>query len=232
MNIATINVNNINTFGFSSKNELLDYVDDKKKILVALNAEKIIKKDKRLRDLINNNIGYSDGISIVWALKKKGIAAVKIPGVEIWYDIIKKYTQKSFYLIGSTQEVIGKTVNQLRLELPEINIVGYRDGFIKTDDEKSELLNELVLMKPEIVFVAQGSPRQEFLMEELLIAHPALYVGLGGSFDVYCGKKNRAPKFFINNGLEWFYRLLKEPTRLSRQAVLIKFWWLYLSNKL
>ncbi len=232
MKINTALINNVKTFAFHSKQALLEYVVDKKKILIALNAEKVLKKDKKLITLINNNIGYSDGISIVWALKKKGIEATKIPGVEIWFDIIKKYPTKSFYLMGSTQEVIEKTTQKLRAEFPAINIVAYRNGFIKNQVEKDKIKAQLTELKPDVVFVAQGSPRQEYLMEELLKIHPALYVGLGGSFDVYCGFKSRAPTFFINNGLEWFYRLLKEPTRISRQMVLIKFWWLYIFNKL
>ena len=60
-------------------------------------------------------------------------------------------------------------------------------------------------------------------MDELINIYPALYMGLGGSFDIYGGDKKRAPKFFLKLELEWFYRLLKEPTRVSRQIALFKF---------
>ena len=232
MEIKKVSVNHVDTFAFNSKDELLDYVEDKNKILVALNAEKILNKDERLINIINNNIGYSDGISIVWALKKKGVNTIKIPGVEVWHDIINKYKHKSYYFIGSTQKVIEKTVEKLKEEFPGLNVLGFRNGFLDSEAEKEELANNLLYKKPDIVFVAQGSPRQEFLMEDLKALHPGLYVGLGGSFDVYCGAKNRAPAFFIRNGLEWLYRLLMEPTRFSRQFILIKYWWLYVFNKL
>lgn len=230
MQSKIINNNKINAF--QSKKDFLDQIKDEKKILIAMNAEKILKKDERLREIINNNIGYPDGVGSVMALKKKGIAAVKIPGSEFWIDIINRYKdEKSFYLIGSTQEVIDSTVKKLKEEYPGINILGYRDGFI---DElaKEELKKTLLELKPDIVFVAQGTPRQEFLMDELIKIHPALYMGLGGSFDIYGGNKKRAPEIFLDLHLEWLYRLLKEPTRFSRQLTLVKFLFLLILNKL
>ena len=85
--------------------------------------------------------------------------------------------------------------------------------------------------KPDVIFIAMGSPKQEFLMRDFLKKYNALYMGLGGSFDVYSGVKKRAPKIFINLGLEWLYRLLKEPTRFSRQTSLVKFFLKILFDK-
>lgn len=220
-NNATVNGLKINSF--ISKDEFLDYINDKKNILVAINAEKILKEDKRLKNIINENIGYPDGVGAVMALKQKGLTATKIPGSEFWLDIINRYqNEKSFYLIGTTTEVIENTVKKLKLEYPNINILGYQNGFIN-EEQKKELKEKLKDLKPDVVFVAQGTPRQEFLMDELIKTHPALYMGLGGSFDIYGGDKKRAPKIFLDLHLEWLYRLLKEPTRFGRQLVLVKF---------
>lgn len=216
-------VNNIKINSFKSKDEFLELIKNEKNILVAINAEKILKKDEQLKSIINNNIGYPDGIGAVMALKQKGLNAVKIPGSEFWLDIINKFqNKKSFYFVGSTQEVIDNTVKKLKNEFPDINILGHRDGFIN-ENQKEELKQTLTELKPDVVFVAQGSPRQEFLMNELIAIHPALYMGLGGSFDIYGGDKKRAPKIFLDLHLEWLYRLLKEPTRFGRQLVLAKF---------
>lgn len=216
-------INNLRVQSFKSKKEFLEIIKNKKNILVAINAEKILKKDDRLRKIINDNIGYPDGVGAVMALKQKGLDAIKIPGSEFWLDIINKYQQeKSFYFIGTTQEVIENTVKKLKKEYPNINILGYQNGFIN-NEEKIELKEKLKDLKPDVVFVAQGTPRQEFLMDELIKVHPALYMGLGGSFDIYGGTKKRAPKIFLDLHCEWLYRLLKEPTRISRQIVLIKF---------
>ena len=220
-NNATVNGLKINSF--ISKDEFLDYINNKKKILVAINAEKILKEDTKLKNIINENIGYPDGIGAVMALKQKGLKANKIPGSEFWLDIVNRYqNEKSFYLIGTTTEVIENTVKKLKKEYPNINILGYQNGFINKE-QKIELKEKLKNLKPDIVYVAQGTPRQEFLMDELIKIHPALYMGLGGSFDIYGGYKKRAPKIFLDLHCEWLYRLLKEPTRIGRQIVLIKF---------
>ncbi len=221
MNYAIIKNYKINVF--SSKNIFLENIKDCKKILIAMNAEKIMKNDEKLKRIINSNIGYSDGIGAVLALKVKGLKAIKLPGSELWLDIIQKFEKtKTFYFIGSTETVIRNTVKRLKKEYPQIKVVGYRNGFFKNND-KRKLIVELKILKPDIVFVAQGSPRQEFLMDELITHHPALYMGLGGSFDIYGGDKKRAPKLFLNLELEWLYRLWKEPSRVSRQLALIKF---------
>ncbi|WP_235914987.1 WecB/TagA/CpsF family glycosyltransferase [Flagellimonas ochracea] len=192
-------------------------------MLIALNAEKLNKNESKLDDLINSNIGYPDGIGAVLALRRKGLKAVKIPGAEFWLDIITRYVEsKSFYFIGSTTPVIEQTITKLKLEFPNIKINGYRNGFFEEGDE-TKLIGNLIASRPDIVFVAMGSPRQELLMSELMEEHPALYMGLGGSFDVYVGLKKRAPKLYQKLGLEWFYRLVKEPTRISRQTSLLKF---------
>ena len=74
-----------------------------------------------------------------------------------------------------------------------------------------------------VVFVAMGSPKQELLMEEISMKHPAIYQGLGGSFDVYTGNVKRAPKWWVDHNLEWAYRLVKEPSRIKRQIHLVRF---------
>lgn len=215
---------NIEVFAFPCRQVFLDYIKSKQKILVAINALKIIIEDQKLHRIINENIAYADGVGAVIALRRKGFNAVKIPGSEFWLDIVEKYyNEKSFYLVGGSQHVIEKTINKLKKEYPTIKIVGYRNGFLKEGD-KNRLVAELKNKKPDIVFVAQGSPRQEYLMDELIKMHPALYMGLGGSLDVFCGLKKRAPQLFLNSDLEFLYRLMKEPWRFRRQSYLIKFY--------
>ena len=216
-------IRNYKIHAFESKKDFLNQIKNEKKILVAMNAEKILKDDEHLRDIVNRNIGYADGVGAVMALKKNGLDAVKIPGAEFWLDIIKEFEkEKSFYFVGSSSDVMKKTVLKLQREFLHVNIVDYRDGYLR-DGDKEKLIEDLHVKKPDVVFIAQGSPRQEYLMEELIKVHPALYMGLGGSFDVYSGLKKRAPKIFIDLHAEWLYRLLKEPTRISRQVALIKF---------
>lgn len=221
-----VTLNGVKVHPFKSFTELLDYVLGQKGILVAINAEKILHATNETRDIINRNIGYCDGIGAVMAVKKHGYKdAVKIPGCELWLKIIASLYRegKSFYLVGGKQEVIQNTVEKLKIEFPNINIANYRNGYIKTDEEKQNLIADIAEKKPDVVFVAMGSPKQELLMEEMAQQHAAIYQGLGGSFDVYTGNVKRAPKWWVDHNLEFAYRLVKQPSRIKRQIHLIRF---------
>lgn len=225
MDKERVDLRGVKVFPFNSFNELLKYVEKHKGILVAINAEKILHATSQTREIINRNIGYCDGAGAVMALKKKGYQAVKLPGCELWLKIIA-YTfkgGKTFYLIGGKQEVVDATVQKLRSDFPGINIVNYRNGYIKTDEEKKALLDDIAVKKPDVVFVAMGSPKQELLMEEMSERHKAIYQGLGGSFDVYTGRVKRAPKWWVDHNLEFAYRLIKQPSRIKRQIHLARY---------
>ncbi len=228
-----IYINGVKTYCFASRQEAIDLAFSERKSLIAVNAEKILHANKRTRDLFNEHIGFSDGIGAVWALKKKGFKnAIKIPGCELWLDIIKAVNgSKSFYLVGSRQEVIENTVDKLKKEFPEIRIINYRNGYLNNEEEKRELLNDIVTHKPDVVFVAMGSPKQEELIEDMQNVHPAVYQGLGGSFDVYAGAVKRAPEWWVNHNLEWAYRLVRQPARIKRQIYLVKFMWMLVWGK-
>lgn len=222
-----ISVNGVKINPFTSFNELLDYVMHHKGILVAINAEKILHATPQTRDIINRNIGYCDGIGAVMALRRHGQKqAVKLPGCELWLKIIAALYKdgKRFYLVGSKQEVIEATVAKLKQEFAGIDIVGYRNGYIKTEEERKALIDDIAARRPDVVFVAMGSPKQELLMEEMSERHPAIYQGLGGSFDVYTDYVKRAPQWWVRHNLEFAYRLIKQPSRIKRQIHLVRFW--------
>ena len=222
-----IEVKGVKIYPFKSPEELIGFVEVQKGILVAINAEKILHATEQTRGIINRNIGYCDGVGAVMALKKKGCAeVVKIPGCELWLKIVEAWYRKgkSFYLVGSRPDVIEATVNRLMKDYPGVEIAGYRDGYIKSEEEKEALLNDIAEKKPDVVFVAMGSPKQELLMEEMQQVHPVVYQGLGGSFDVYTGNVERAPQWWVKHNLEWAYRLLKQPSRIGRQIHLVRFW--------
>jgi len=217
-------VNGVKTYAPSSRKELIDYAFEQKAILVAVNAEKILHATDESRAIINRNVGYPDGVGAVWALEKKGCKnVVKIPGCELWLDIIQQHEQtKSFYLIGGKEDVIQATISKLKENFSSINIVNYRNGYLSPEDE-APLIDDIVAKKPDVIFVAMGSPKQELLMEKMNQSHPAVYQGLGGSFDVYTGNVKRAPEWWVKNNLEWAYRLVKQPRRIGRQIHLVRF---------
>lgn len=228
-----VELNGMKVFPFTSSRKLLEYVDSHKGILVAVNAEKVTKATDETRSIVNNNIGYADGAGVVVAMHKLGHPdAVRIAGADLWLDIVREsYKGKSFYLIGGKQEVIDETIAKLKQEYEGIKILGYRNGYIKTDQERQTLINDIAEKKPDVVYVAMGSPKQEFLMADMMKIHPAIYQGLGGSFDVYTGRVKRAPLWWQKHNIEFLYRFLKQPQRYRREYYRLKFlYWLMIGK--
>ena len=210
-------INGKAVFPFKNKEELLKFITKEKKILIAMNTEKILSNNNKLQSIINDNIGYPDGIGAVMALRRKSIKAAKIPGAYLWQDIIKQfYHDKSFYLIGSTDGVINMTVRKLTSEYPKIKITGFRNGYFD-NTELAVILEDIILKKPDIIFVAMGSPKQEYIMSDLLSQYPALYMGLGGSFDLYTGMTKPVPEWW-NKIFKWegLYRSLSDFNNIKR----------------
>lgn len=226
-------LNGVMTYAPSSREELMSYAFENQSILVAVNAEKILHATDASRVLINRNVGYPDGVGAVWALKKKGEkGVVKIPGCELWLDIVSKYYKnKTFYLVGGKQEVIDATVSKLKEEYETIEICNHRNGYLKSETEVEALISDIKKHKPDVIFVAMGSPKQEQLMERIQKEHSAVYQGLGGSFDVYTGHVKRAPVWWVKNNLEWAYRLISQPSRIKRQIHLGRFFINLLLNR-
>ena len=218
-------LNGVKTYAPSSRHELMDYAFTNNSILVAVNAEKILHASPQSRAIINRNLGYPDGTGAVWALQKKGFTnSVKIPGCELWLNVIESYYKtKTFYLVGGKQEIIEETVTKLKSEFKGIHICNFRNGYLKTEEEEQELIDDIKKHHPDVVFVAMGSPKQENLMERIQKSHKAVYQGLGGSFDVFTGHVKRAPEWWIKNNMEWTYRLLSQPSRIKRQIHLVRF---------
>ena len=134
-------------------------------------------------------------------------------------------------MVGGKQEVIDDTVKRLRETYSDIDIKGYRNGYINDEAERKALIDDVVSKKPDVVFVAMGSPKQEILMSEMQERHHAIYQGLGGSFDVYTDRVKRAPKWWQDHNIEFLYRFLKQPQRFRREYYRLKFlWWLIIGK--
>lgn len=228
-----IKIRGVEVFPFSSVDELIEHVDRNKGILVAVNADKVIWATDDTRRIINENIGYCDGAGAVAALKRRGKPdVVRIAGCDLWLEIVKRfYKTRSFYLIGARNDIHNEVIDKLRREFPGINIVGHRDGYIKTDEERQALIEDVAEKAPDVVFVAMGSPKQELLMRDMMARHKAIYQGLGGSFDVYSGHQSRAPKWWCDHNLEFLYRLIIRPKRIKHDIYKIKFAWWLLTDK-
>ncbi len=224
MKIEPVNFDGVNIYPFTDLESCADFCVASKGIAVSVNAEAILSKDDDFRKIINENIGYADGVGAVWALRKKGIRqAKKIPGVELWLAVLRKLPGCKVYLVGATDEVITKTVARLTGEIPSIEAAGFRNGYFSSPEEMGKLRDNIGRLKPDVVVIAMGQPAQEKLAKSLQEIHPALYLCVGGSFDVFSGIKRRAPKVFVKLQLEWLYRLLQDPRRWRRYVNLFRF---------
>ena len=201
--------------------------NNEKSLVVAINPEKLMKakEDQSLKDLLNRaEFQIPDGIGVILASKlNKGNIKSRVTGIDMMDRIVREAarTRKSIFLYGAKPGVAEQAAEALQFTYPSLIVAGTQDGYEKDNEIVKNKINEA---KPDILFVAMGSPRQEEWIEANRDQlHPSLYQGVGGSFDVLAGNIKRAPEFFQKTGLEWFYRLAKEPSRLQRQMVLPKF---------
>lgn len=184
-------------------------------------------KDSEFADLINrSDILTADGIGVVYASK---ILKKPIKERAAGYDIARKVLEKlngsdyKLFLFGGKPGVAEEAKAKLEEEYTSLKIVGTRNGYFKSDEEAG-IIEEINASGADIVFVCLGAPAQEKFIDRnrgKLKTKAAL--GIGGSLDVFAGKVERAPEFWQKAGLEWFYRLMKEPKRIGRMMALPKF---------
>lgn len=208
--------------------KLFNNIDAKKKsLIVAINPEKLMKAkdDPALKALLNRaEFQIPDGIGVIIASKlQKGNITSRVTGVDMMDRIVREAarTGKSIFLYGAKPGVAETAAAKLIETYPNLKVAGTQDGYEK---DTTKVINKINEAKPDILFVAMGSPKQELWIEEHREnLHPILYQGVGGSFDVLAGNIKRAPAAFQKAGAEWLYRLILEPSRIKRQMNLPKF---------
>lgn len=162
-----------------------------------------------------------DGIGVVYGSRlRKTPLKGRVPGIEFGAEMLKQCARlgKRVYLLGSKPGVAEAAAEKLRQDYEGLQIVGTADGYFKDDAAAAARVRE---SGAELVFVCLGAPKQEIFMHDFGEATGAqLLLGLGGSLDVFAGNVERAPQFYRDHGLEWFYRLMKNPSRLGRMMKL------------
>lgn len=204
----------IDTFTFD---EALEYAANNSGQIVTINPEMIqaALKNKEFAAIINNaELVVPDGIGVEIGLKILGYKVRRIAGIELGRALIEKLAGQPVAFVGAKPEIIEKAVENLQKEVPDLNPVYVQNGYFK-DDER--VLNELTAATPRLVLAALGSPKQEFFINDAKKRLPdAIFIGLGGSFDIWSGVVKRAPVIYQKMGLEWLYRTIKEPQRFKR----------------
>lgn len=214
-----------------TKQQLMGVLDKYNKVnIVSGNPEVLYTalENEILYDSFKNNnaIIIPDGIGTVIASKiVKQPVKEKIAGIEVMEEIIRKSCKdgKSIYLLGSAEDVVMKCRESLLKKYPGLRISGFHDGYFDLNN-CDDVLDDIKYNNPYVIFVAMGCPRQETFIAKYMDRLPCrIYMGVGGSFDVIAGNVKRAPSWMVNLGLEWLYRVTKEPWRIKRLKSIPKF---------
>ncbi|WP_342754452.1 lipopolysaccharide N-acetylmannosaminouronosyltransferase [Pantoea sp. MBD-2R] len=220
-------------WGFRDMSAFIDYLWQENSLktgtLVAINAEKVLtaESQQEIHQLINAaEYKYADGISIVRSIRKKYPQAdvSRIAGADLWEGLMERAGREGtpVFLVGGKPGILTQTEDKLRRQW-NVNIVGSQDGYFAPAD-RDALFARIAASGAKIVTVAMGSPRQEILMRDCKAVYPqALYMGVGGTYDVFTGHVRRAPLIWQKMGLEWLYRLIVQPSRIRRQLKLLKY---------
>ncbi len=210
--------------------------------IISINSENLVlmKQNAAFKKLVlSSQTLIPDGAGIVWAAKLlDGKSLKRLPGVELMDRLIKAASgyRLRCLLIGGSLGLAEATAKCYKDRFPHLEIKGLL-GIVNLKQPKPEEITAIKhivsLFKPHLVFIAFGSPQQELWLEQNRHLFPhSLAVGVGGGFAMLSGRLPRAPQLWQQMGLEWLYRLFRQPWRWKRQLKLIKFVFLVLKAKL
>lgn len=190
-------------------------------IVMMAQEDKVLKSILREADLV-----VPDGIGLIYASKMHNLGLdERVTGIDLM-DRILRYchtTKRSIYILGGKPGVAERALEKIVETYPGIVSKGSQDGYFKPEQEL-RIIDRINELKPDILFVAMGAPRQEkWIYQHRKILNAKIAMGVGGSVDVWSGAAKRAPLVFQKTNLEWLYRLVKNPSRIGRMMALPKF---------
>lgn len=200
--------------------------------VVTLNAEMTMQAEDnpRLASVIHQaDLVIPDGSGIVLYLMLQGQHMQRCPGIELAESLLHQFAASpqlgSVFFFGGAPGVAERVADGWKQRSPGLNIAGTHHGYL-TPELDQALQQTLRKLQPRLILVGLGVPRQEFwIAEHRHLCPHAIWIGVGGSLDIWAGVKTRAPEWLRNNHLEWVYRLYKEPWRWRRMLALPKFAW-------
>jgi len=196
------------------------------KIVVAPNTEFIMmaqKDEEFYRILQNAELSTPDSVGVMLGgkMQKKSFKQ-RIPGQAYFRKVLEVGEKEkwTFYLLGGKDDVAELTAKHVKTIYPNVNIVGYHEGFFEKDSEE-DVIKEINELEPNVLFVAMGAPLQEkWIAKHKNELKVDIAAGQGGTFDYESGKIKRAPKIVQKLCIEWLWRLVLQPSRIFRMIVL------------
>lgn len=214
--------------------------DGRSHYAAVVNAAKIVaaNRDQALKqDLINADIVTADGMSVVWASRVLGQPLKqRVAGIDLFERLVEHAAQRglSVYFLGAREQSVRGVTALFANKYPALRIAGCRDGYFDSSEERS-VCEGIRQSGADLLFVAMGSPKQErWIASNLGRTGVRFAMGVGGSFDHLSGLVRRAPRWMQRSGLEWLYRLVREPGRLWHRYLIgnTAFIWLILRQRL
>ena len=228
VNILGVNVDMVNIA--QATDRIMEFFEEDKLHKVYTPNSEIIMlayKNEEFRQMLNSaELLTADGIGVVYASKILGKPIKeRAAGYDIACQVLDriKDTQHSVYLFGGKPGVAEKAKEKLETIYPGIKVAGMHDGYFKPEQE-AEIVDDINRSGADLLFVCLGAPKQEqWITRNADKIKVRVAMGIGGSLDVFAGTALRAPEFYCKHGLEWFYRLMKQPSRAGRMLALPKF---------
>ena len=197
--------------------------------IVTADASMVVtaRHDPELRAIIEAaDLVTPDGFGILWASRLlRTPVPSKVSGVDLSSDLCRLSSSKGYriFFFGAGPGVAEEAAGKMRARFPGAQIVGTRDGFFKAAQEP-EIVAQIQAAAPDIVLVALGIPKQEkWIARHKEALGASVLIGVGGSFDVFSGRVSRASPWMQQHGLEWLYRLYKNPRKISKVMTLPEF---------
>ena len=203
----------------------LDTMKEKRAAYVCTPNPEIVwacQKDPEMAAAVNGaDAVLPDGVGVVWASRYlKTPVPERVAGYDFLLALLERM-EGTVFLLGGRPGVAEEAAENIRLRFPGVTVAGCCHGYYEDD---SEVLAAIRAAEPDLLLVCLGARRQEKWMAAQAGKLPVgLMAGLGGSLDVLAGRVRRAPEGWRNRGLEWLYRLLREPSRIKRQIWLPRF---------
>lgn len=237
----------VNLFGIPVKamtmGQALDLVDEVIKVrgslqIGVINAAKVVNMDKHpeLREaVLSSDIILADGAAVVWASKLlRTPLPERIAGIDLMFGMFERGNRHGHrvFCLGATEEISRTVAENLARDYPELTLAGRHHGYF-TEEEEQAVADQVKASKADILLVAMTSPKKErFLAKWMAYMEVPVCHGVGGSFDVYAGKVERAPESWQKLGLEWLYRVKQEPGRLWKRYLFTNasFIWMLLKS--
>lgn len=232
IDLLGIGVNRLNVDEFLRC--ILQYaVFEKRKFVTYLNAHcfNLAIKDKKYRQILSiSDIVYPDGISIVWAARILGYSLPERVNAADFFERFCKEAQDrkiSLYLLGGSENTIKKAIERLKANYPRLKVRGSYNGYF-SEDEEIKIIDEINRQRPNILIVGLGAGKQEkWIFRNLNKLDVNVVWAVGGLFNLLSGELKRAPRWMINGGLEWLFRLYQEPRRLWHRYLIGNFIYIY-----